>query len=143
MGSAFLRRLILCLLLAAIPVQGIAAAAMLYCCDRAGAGDATLAADAPEHHEHATTGNGVPDEHAHHDAHADHGGTSGGTARDDGAQPAKCSVCAAFCSGGVIVSSAGGLSAPLPCASPRAVAPATPFSSFFPDLAERPPLALL
>ena len=151
MGSAFLRRLILCLLLAAIPVQGIAAAAMLYCCDGTANAETSQVQDASEHPVHPTDAaadvHEARDAGAHHAAHADSSAANAGSPDDTGhdghATQAKCSVCAAFCSGGVIVSGTAGVSAPLPCLSSRVAAPATRFSSFFPDLAERPPLALL
>lgn len=143
MVSVVIRRVILCLLLAAIPVQGMASAAMLFCCDSADAGEAVFEQDASDHHAHAATDEGAPDEHSPHAAHAGHEGAHGGAGHDGHATYAKCGACAAFCSGGVIVSSAIGVSPPLSCASPQVAAPAVPFSSFFPDLAERPPLALL
>ena len=57
MFSAFIRRIVFCLLLAAIPVQGMAAAAMLYCCDREGNADTSQVQDDSVHqvHEAAAT----------------------------------------------------------------------------------------
>ena len=145
MVRAFLRRLMLCLLLAAVPVQGMASAAMLFCCGSAGA--AMLVQDQSDPHAHAAIDDGGAGEDPRHVAHAGHEahheGSHGGPGHDGHGTQAKCGSCAAFCSGGVIVASATGLSPPLPCASPQVAAPAAPFISFFPDLAERPPLARL
>ena len=142
MFSAFIRRIVFCLLLAAIPVQGMAAAAMLYCCDREGNADTSQVQGDSVHQVHEAAATDQADETANvstdYAAHAGHDND-----HDGNSLHAKCSVCAAFCAGGVIVSSAGGFTAPAPCSSPMAAAPATHFSSFFPDLPERPPLALL
>ncbi len=82
-----IRTVLAWLLLLAIPLQGIAAASMLYCGPAARAAVQVQQSVAAEHH------------HGQADNHADHAGHHGGAA-EDGALPDaghKCGLCAACC----------------------------------------------
>lgn len=102
-----LRAVVTCLLLAALPLQGYAAAGMVFC----HGGDVT--GGAVEHHHD----DGVLDGHAHpHDTAT--------TTADDGApnlhdaMHGKCSVCSSCCSAAAIPSAAIAASALAPRAAP-------------------------
>ena len=131
------RRWVLWLLLLAVPAQGMAAAAMLYCSGPAAAG----AAFAQPHHP-PSDGSAPAHDHATHHQAADSGGS---VPDDEPARPGvvKCSVCAAFCAGSAIVTSGGTLLAVPPGEAPRVSVVGSQFTSFFPALPERPPLARL
>jgi hypothetical protein len=84
------------LLLMAIPLQGLAAASMLYCGPAANA-QAQQAQVAGEHHRHDAHGSSAAahDHAEHHQVASDTGQQSGGTTLPDDGH--KCSICAACC----------------------------------------------
>ena len=142
-----LRFLMIALLALAIPVQGVAAATMLYCGPDHGPGtdgvhahQAAGPAQAHEAHQaHEGHGHGVH-EHAQPDAQ-DAGLTQLPGTPDQPAQ-AKCSVCAACCNA-VAISSPVVLPSP-PGAEPVPVLkPSTLPYSFITDGPRRPPRSFL
>lgn len=137
MNFRFFRRWVLWFLLLAVPTQGMAAAAMLYC-----SGPAAAEAAFSQPHHSPSDGPVPRHDHATHHQATDN---SGSVPADEPARTGvvKCSVCAAFCAGSAIVTSGGALLAVPPGEAPRVSVVASQFTSFFPALPERPPLALL
>ena len=93
--SRFIRILLTWILVALLPLQGYAAAAMISC----GPVHAQQAGNAEAfHHSHASNAAGVS--HTHHESA---GAVAGGTGHDSPALPDllkfKCSACAACCTG--------------------------------------------
>lgn len=148
-----LRRLLIVLLLAAVPLQGYAAVSMLYCHARDAGGAAQghdTHADSHDRHEPGS-GHGLGISGAAH-AHGDHPATvatAQPAASDDGGDdvppvPAQsrpdCSVCSAMCVGAAIVASTPNLPA-----VPDGHAPFWPVASVLAgvvlDLPDPPPLA--
>lgn len=85
-----LRILFAWLLIAAVPMQGLAAASMLFC----GTGAQQLAAvQTSEPHDHATMHHGVAS------VEQDHAQTAGQTLGSSTDFGHKCSICAACCNG--------------------------------------------
>jgi hypothetical protein len=112
-----LRLFLACLVMVALPLQGLAAATMAFC-ESGGAHEAQVQATVA--HDHAVHGNaahqhGDADHDMQADAHAayDHAGKSG-SLPDAGH---KCGVCAACCHGAVI---AGFTATPVQPALPQA-----------------------
>jgi len=131
-----LRLLMIALLALAIPVQGVAAATMLYCGpDHGPGGDAVhahQAAGASQAHE----GHGQ-DMHEHAQPNTPESPQS----PEQSAQ-AKCSVCAACCNAVAISSSAMRLS-PAGAEPEPALKPSSQFYSFITDGPRRPPRSFL
>lgn len=99
-----------CLLLVALPLQGYAAAGMMFCDSGAATGGAV-----EQHHDGA----------AHHDGHATHQhNTATADVEDDGAPSlhdamhGKCSVCSSCCSAAALPSASIAASAATPHAAP-------------------------
>ena len=131
-----LRRVLLWLLMLALPLQGLAGVARLHCADGPGT-DAAVASHAAHgaagpaaDHSHATAG------HPHATADHDHGAAASATP-DDGAA-ASCSACAACCVALALVPQwpQAGASAPRDLVPLPPQAPATTFLTSGP---ERPP----
>lgn len=82
-----LRTAVLCMLLAAVPLQGFAAGAMLYCGPDGDTSTTAVPSATVDAHHHAAADDGA----GHH--HADDGTPASGHLHDGG-----CSVCATCCS---------------------------------------------
>jgi hypothetical protein len=145
---ARLRILIACLLMAALPLQGLAAVTMMLC------GATVAAAGAAEHHHpgagsahRAGAAHGVPAD-AVHDAsgHAGHGGHAGHAHGADADAAAssdaghECGICGAGCHSVAIASSADPVPPALLPMAPRAAA-APPMHTRTTPVPERPPRA--
>lgn len=160
--SRLLRTLLTWLLALALPVQGHAAQAMLFCGPEHDPMAAAVAAVAGVGHDHAAHGHGgwqagpaaqAPDHAAH-----EHGGTGHGAptaAMQDAGQAepadgaasievaqAKCSVCASCCSMAAIASHYALPAAPAPCFEYQ-LAPFEPHAGRTAGGLERPPKACL
>lgn len=124
-----LRLLLSCLLLLALPLQGLAAGARLHCGSAHGpeAAHAGMHASHEAHHHHDGA---AAHEHTGHDSPAGHDASSAG--------PDSCSACALCCHALALPVAAWPLDATTP---PRAVAqaPAAPPPQFLTDRLERPP----
>ena len=92
------RQFLLCLMMLALPMQGFAAASMLFCGMAGGHGAKTEQMDATSSHHHTADSTGMQ-----HD-HAEHGKTTQVAEQSSSAQKQlpdashKCGVCAACCS---------------------------------------------
>ena len=136
-----IRRLVVLLLVAlALPIQALAAAAMLHCAPQGGAvahlhgaGD-----EAQGHHGHpvADTGHAAPHVHDAHGPQSDAAGLADRAAANGHA----CSACAVCCTLAGVPVMALGVPAPepLPAARPE---PAAPAAVFLTSGVERPPRA--
>ncbi|MRD49116.1 hypothetical protein GHT07_17710 [Caenimonas koreensis DSM 17982] len=153
-----LRLIVAWLLLLAIPLQGLAAASMLYC-----GGALPEAASQAQHHAHSD-GAGMPHDavKAHHEGKAHHAGMGGdmdmsgdvvqadpqhvgATPTDDGSAPSthadhKCSVCAACCNLFVVAAVPVVFASPAPSIAPGA-SPVTALQSRPITVPDKPPRA--
>ena len=126
--SRFLKKLVLALIVFALPVQGLMAATMPLCGHQAGAGQNQIQGD--RHDAARAHANSL--EHASAHEHAKDLGTSGVQCHDC----ASCQVCTSpALTGSVQIIQA--TVAALPQSQP-----AVEISPFFPELFQRPPLAL-
>lgn len=136
-----LRRLLLALLIAAVPLQAYAAAAMLYCHER---GEAEASRAGHDMH-HAAGVTGGPHDHGH-----GHEAAGAAAAVDSGAPDVVdwfalaatgCSVCSAMCIAGALLASAR--SVPLPSGGHADFPPfVSQYAGVVLDLPDPPPLAL-
>jgi hypothetical protein len=142
-----LRTFLLCLLMAALPLQGLAAVVKASCGPaHHGLSSATVAAQVDHHHAHA--GGAHHDHHDHHDqdrlgsassAASAAASPDGGSAQADSHASSYCSACAACCTGAVAPPSAA-LSNPSVDAADNGVPSAVPLvAGFIPAGLEHPP----
>lgn len=144
--NRLLKIFLLWLLIAALPLQGMAAVVKASCGQRHHT--AVMAADATRYERH----------HAHEDGDAHHGGHGHGTvatadhelqnADEDSPSDstnlahAACSACAACCVGAVAPPSSLSLASVLGKVSTAITPPALSFTGFIPPGLERPPKSL-
>lgn len=146
-----IRTLLICLLVLAVPAQGVAAATMAFCGpnhhDAAAASQAhrTSPVGHPEHVQHASPAESA---HAHQDIAALADGdeassaVSGGSGKVVHADQQKCSACASCCSFGAILSTV--LAVPVPAVTPTVFSTVVPtVDAFAADGPERPPRIVL
>lgn len=126
-----LRTVLACVLLAAVPLQGYAAAGMLFC------GTPIGAADSSHPHGHADPAHGA-------DAHPHSPETGAADSADAGLHHVHgtCSVCATCCSAAALPSRAIAASVPVPHAAPF-LDHSTLDSGHGPAGLERPPRLIL
>jgi hypothetical protein len=139
----FLRTALLCMLLVAVPLQGLAAGAMLFC-------GSVQGSDAVSIDSHSHTDQGTAQ--AHHHQQAGDGAPSGSAqhagGHDDALQPlghlhdGTCSVCASCCSGAALPQSAAMLVSQAEQRAPR-VDSSQPDPGHACPGPERPPRRLL
>lgn len=144
------RLLLACLLMAALPLQGLAAVSMMLC---GGGGGGAAAAQAHAHHATGAPGSphtadlvqdaSIPHDHAGHEAQAGHAGHSHDAVAEDGIATHadhKCGICGAGCHSVAITSASVAVQvsvmpqAPLAPPSPAVHTRTTP-------VPERPPRA--
>lgn len=143
-----LRSSVFCLLVLAIPVQGFAAAGMLFC--GPGHHDShTRTAGALEHYPGMAMVHSHDEDNASSDGHSDHahqaseGTSQPGKLNIDKLGADKCSVCSACCNAAAALPMAAiALPAMAPHASPLPAESAA-FAGFIPGSLERPPRHLL
>jgi len=126
---------LLWLLLFALPLQGFAASAMLFC-KTSPHHEMTMQVSNQGEHDHAAH------QHSQHQLSAtasDHSPQSGGLQHD----MTKCSACAACCVGAAIVSSLGNSFSSAPPDSHSILFSAVRFAGHIPAGLERPPRSIL
>jgi len=123
-----LKKLVLALIVFALPVQGLMAATMPLCGHKAGA----MQNHAENQHDHAAHPHAGSHESASAHEHAKDSGQSGAQCHDC----ASCQVCTSPALTGLVRTIQAAV-APLPQSQPT-----VKISPFFPELFQRPPLAL-
>jgi hypothetical protein len=145
--AVLIRRLVICLLVLALPAQGLAAATLAFCGPAHHAAGMSLpgaaAADPGQGHHDSHPGGGAGSAHAQHAQHAqqvDPAGHEPAAPADAGSQ--KCSACASCCSAGAIPSALPALPEPVfaTLVFPAVASRVDPFAASGPD---RPPRHLL
>ena len=130
----YLKTIILCLLLLAIPLKGFAAARMIFC---GGHGEAAHAQEML--HEHGAHHNALPPDTAssiEQSTHASHHSSD-----DAGYGDCHCSVCAMCCAAANMTPSNGLFGSFVEPSRTRPVSSLSILQSRFPATLERPPLA--